>query len=82
MLTIAPGNRLDDHATVPALDAPHAVQQEYQKAPQRDELEAPLGKMIVTRCRLVAPRTDRRRTRRGRTSTSMLFLSAAKRACW
>ena len=66
MLTIAPGNRLDDHATVPALDAPHAVQQEYQKAPQRDELEAPLGKMIVTRCRLVAPRTDCRRLRSGR----------------
>src|ERR1039457_3935507 len=63
VLTIAPGNRLDDHATVPALDAPHAVQQEYQKAPQRDDLEAPLGKMIVTRCRLVAPRTDCRRAR-------------------
>src|SRR5208283_631759 len=63
VLTIAPGNFLDDHATVSALDAPHAVQQEYQKAPQRNELEAPRGKMIVTRCRLVAPRTDRRRTR-------------------
>src|SRR5271165_596949 len=63
VLAIAPGNLLDDHATVPALDAPHAVQQENQKAPQRNELEAPLGKMIVTRCRLVAPRTDRRRTR-------------------
>src|ERR1019366_4815971 len=63
VLAIAPGNLLDDHAAVAALDAPHAVQQEYQKAPQRDELEAPQGKMIVTRCRLVASRTDRRRAR-------------------
>src|ERR1019366_3149127 len=61
VLAIAPGNLLDDHAAVPALDAPHAVQQEHQKAPQWDELEAPLGKVIVTRCRLVAPRTDCRR---------------------
>ena len=50
------------HATIPAVDAPHAVQQENQKAPQRNELKTPLGKMIVTRCRLVAPRADRCRT--------------------
>src|ERR1019366_6322596 len=48
VLTIAPGNLLDHHATIPAVDASHAVQQENQKAPQRNELEAPLGKMIVT----------------------------------
>src|SRR5271167_4743323 len=63
VLTIAPGNLLDQYATIAALDASHAVQQENQKAPQRNELEASLGKMIVTRCRLMAPRTDRRRTR-------------------
>jgi hypothetical protein len=61
VLTIAPGNLLDHHATIPAVDASHAVQQENQKAPQRNELETPLGKMIVTRCQLVAPRADRRR---------------------
>src|SRR5207245_11795141 len=61
VLTIAPGNLLDQQTTIPAVDAPHAVQQENQKAPQRNELEAALGKMIVTRCRLVAPRADRRR---------------------
>jgi hypothetical protein len=61
VLTIAPGNLLDHHSTIPAVDAPHAVQQENQKAPQRNELEAALGKMIVTRCRLMAPRADRRR---------------------
>src|SRR5207245_11345155 len=61
VLTIAPGNLLDQQTTIPAVDAPHAVQQENQKAPQRNELEAALRKMIVTRCRLVAPRADRRR---------------------
>jgi len=73
---------LDDHATVAALDAPHPIQQEHQKAPQRYELEALRGKVIIARWRLVAPRTDFRRPTRGRTSTSMLCWSAAKRACW
>ena len=59
MFTIAPGNLLDHHATIPAVHASHAVEQENQKAPQRNELKAPLGKMIVTRRRLVAPRADR-----------------------
>src|SRR6516162_4785269 len=63
VLAIAPGNLLDQYTAIAALDAPHTVQQEHQKAPQRNELEAPLGKMIVTRCRLVAPGTDCRRTR-------------------
>ncbi len=62
VLAIAPGNLLDHHATIPAVDASHAVEQENQKAPQRNELEAALGEMIVTRRRLVAPRADRRRT--------------------
>ena len=61
MLAIAPGNLLDYHATIPAVDAAHAVQQENQKAPQWNELEAPLGEMIVTWCRVVATRTDSRR---------------------
>src|SRR5215469_14675812 len=63
MLAIAPGNLLNEYATIAALYAPHTVQQEHQKAPQRNEFEASLGKMIVTRCRLVAPRTDCRRAR-------------------
>jgi hypothetical protein len=53
VLTIAPGNLLDHYATISALDASHALQQENQKAPQRNELEAAFGKMIVTRCRLM-----------------------------
>jgi hypothetical protein len=36
------------------LDAPHAVQEKHQNSPEGDELEAPFGKMIVTRGRLVA----------------------------
>src|SRR5262249_40082337 len=58
MFSIAPSNLLDHHATNTALDAPHAVQQKNQKPPQRNELEAPLGQMIVTRRRLVATRAD------------------------
>jgi hypothetical protein len=61
VLPIAPGNLLDQYATIAAVDAPHTIQQENQKAPQRNELEATLGKMIVTGRRLVAPRADRRR---------------------
>src|ERR1019366_9544536 len=57
----APGNLFDHHPTTLAVHPSHAVQQENQKAPQRNELEAALGKMIVTWCRLVAPRADRRR---------------------
>jgi hypothetical protein len=62
VLPIAPGNLLDHHATISAVDASHAVQEENQKPPQRNELEAPFGKMIITRRRSVAPRTDRRRS--------------------
>jgi hypothetical protein len=62
VLPIAPGNLLDHHATIPTVDASHAVQEENQKPPQRNELEASLGKMIITRRRSVAPRTDRRRS--------------------
>ena len=61
MLAITPGNLLDHHATIPAVDTADAVQQENQKAPKRNKLEPPLGKTIVTRCRLLAPRADRRR---------------------
>src|ERR1035441_7583038 len=45
-----------------AIASLRAVQEENQKAPERNELKAPLGKMIVTRCRLVAPGAARRRT--------------------
>jgi hypothetical protein len=61
VLTIAPGNLLDHDAAIAAVDPPHAVPQENQKAPQRNELEAALGKMIVTWGWLVAPGADRRR---------------------
>jgi hypothetical protein len=61
MLAVAPGEFLRHHAALAAVHPPPAVQQENQKAPKGDELEAPLGQMIVTRRRLVAPRTDCRR---------------------
>jgi len=65
VLAIAPGNVLDHHATIPAIDAAHAVQPENQKAPQRNELEAALGEMIVTWCRTKARVLVRRRIRDG-----------------
>ncbi len=62
VLAIAPGNLFHHNAAVPAMDAPHPVQKENQKAPERDGLEPPLGQMIVTRRRPAAARADRRST--------------------
>jgi hypothetical protein len=62
VLAIAPGKLLDHDATIPAVNASHAVEQENQKTPQGDELEATLGEMIVSRRRSVAPGTDGRRS--------------------
>jgi hypothetical protein len=54
--------RLDHDATISAVDTSHTVQQENQKTPQGDELEAALREMIVSRLWPVAPRTDDRRS--------------------
>ena len=62
VLAIAPGNLLHHNAAVLAMDAPHSVQEENQKAPERDELETPLGQTIVARRRPAAARADRRST--------------------
>jgi hypothetical protein len=35
MLAIAPAKLFDHHATIPAIDPAHVVQQENQKAPQQ-----------------------------------------------
>jgi hypothetical protein len=58
VLAIAPGNLLDQDATISAVDTSLTIEQENQKTPQGNELEAALGEMIVPRRRLVAPRTD------------------------
>ena len=63
MVAIATRNLLDRHTTIPARDAPHAVQKENQDSPERDELKTPLGKMIVTRSRFVAPLAESRGAR-------------------
>jgi hypothetical protein len=61
-LTVAPGNFLDkDRLAAAAIDAPHGVEQKDQKSPEGNELESPLGELVVTRCRLMAAQTDRRR---------------------
>src|ERR1051326_343797 len=50
------------HATAAAADASHRVQQEDEESPQRDELEAPLGELVVSGRRQMAPRADCGRT--------------------
>jgi len=65
-VSVAPGNVFDDHrATASAIDAPHRIQQEYEEFPQRDELEAAFGELIITGCRMMTTRTDGRRTLAG-----------------
>jgi hypothetical protein len=59
VLAVTPGNFFDGRlATAAAIDAPHRVQQENEESPQRDELEAPLGELVVSGRRQMAARTD------------------------
>src|SRR6266536_6342844 len=61
-LAVAPGHFLDDDGlTTAAIDATHGIKQKNQKAPKRNELETALGELIVSRGRLMAARTNRRR---------------------
>ena len=62
MLAVAPRHLLHYYAAVAALNAAHAVEKENQQTREGNELESSFGKMIVSRCRLVATRADRRRT--------------------
>src|SRR5262249_11000874 len=56
---VAPGHFLDDHGgAAAAVHAPHGIQQENKKSPERNELKAPLSELVVTRGRLMAARTD------------------------
>ena len=58
-VAIAPGDFFDgDGAAATAIDASHGVQQEDKESPKGDELEAPLGELIVARRGLVAARAD------------------------
>src|SRR5690242_17426233 len=62
-LALAPRHFLDyHHAATAAIDPPHGVQEEDEKPPQGDELETPLGKLVITRCRLMTTRADGGRT--------------------
>jgi hypothetical protein len=46
-------------ATLPAIHPPHAIEEEHQKSPQRDELESPFVEVIVAGTRLVTTRAHR-----------------------
>lgn len=58
VLAIGPGHLFDDDAALTALDTAHTVQQEDQKTPEGNELEAPDSELIVARRRLVTPGAD------------------------
>src|SRR5436305_8572371 len=63
MLAIAPGHLLDDDClTTAAFDASHGIKEKNQKAPKGNELETALRELIVSGGRLMAARTNRRRT--------------------
>jgi hypothetical protein len=63
MLAIAPGHFLDDDGlTTAAIDATHRRKRKSQKALKRNELETAPGELIVSGGRLMAARTNRRRT--------------------
>ncbi len=49
----------DDRSAAMAIHAPHSVKEEDEKSPQRNELEAPLGELVIAGCWLMAAGTDR-----------------------
>lgn len=59
VLAIGPRHLFNHRAAGAAVDAPHAVEEENQEAPERDELKAPLGKVIVTWRGFLAAGADR-----------------------
>jgi hypothetical protein len=60
---VAPRHLLDDcSAAATAVHTSHGVQKEDEELPERNELEAPLGELIVTGSRLMAARTYSDRT--------------------
>jgi hypothetical protein len=60
---VAPGNFLDSYnATAATIDATHGVQEEHEKPPQRDELKASLGELVITGRRQMAMRANCGRT--------------------
>src|SRR5438093_8156460 len=54
MLAARPRHFLNDNAAGPAIHPPHRIEQEHQKAPQRDEFELPLREMVIAGGQLTA----------------------------
>src|SRR5580698_2790917 len=54
--------RHSHNAAAATVDAPHGVQKEDEKPPQRNELKAPFGELVVTGRRQMAARADCGRT--------------------
>jgi hypothetical protein len=80
---IAPGNFFDgDNAAAATVDPPHGVQKEDEKPPQENELKVSFGELFVTGPGKWQREQTAAEPLRGRTATSILFLSALKWACW
>ena len=58
VFAVGPGHFLDDYAAGLTVDAAHAIEEEDQVAPDRNELELAIGEMVVTGRRAVTARTD------------------------
>src|SRR5207244_11151828 len=54
MLAARPRHSLNDNPAGPTIHPPHRIEQEHQKAPQRDEFELPLREMVIAWGRLMA----------------------------
>ncbi len=65
VLADCPGQFVDPHAAGPAIDPPHAIQQQHRQTPDRDEFKAAQAEPVVGRARLMAARAHRLRTEAG-----------------
>jgi len=83
VLAVAPGNFLDgDGFAAPAIHTTHGIHKKNEKPPQRNELEAPYGELVIAGRRLIPARTDGGRTHTRSYGHFDGFLSALKWACW
>src|SRR5437667_10988637 len=65
MLAARPRHFLNDNAAGPTIHPPHRIEQEHQKAAQRDEFELPLREMVIAWGRLMAAGPNGRRALAG-----------------
>jgi hypothetical protein len=65
VLADCPGQFFDPHAASPAIDPPHAIEQQHRQTPDRDEFKAAQAELVVGRAPLMAARAHWLRTEAG-----------------